>query len=96
MFTSIQIRGAKAKIRVLGVWEDTKRVPTALSAWNDACAQVVSGHNFSGKQGETTRIDAILFVGLGEKGKLKQGALRDLGGVDCAGTWKSQSSLRQY
>jgi leucyl aminopeptidase len=80
MFTSIQIRGANAKIRVLGVWENTKRVPTALSAWNDACAQAVSGHNFSGKQGETTRIDAILFVGLGEKGKLKQGALRDLGG----------------
>jgi leucyl aminopeptidase len=93
MFTSIQIRGAGTKTHVLGLWQDTKRVPAALSLWHDACTQAISGHNFSGKKGEATRIDSVLFVGLGEKGKLKQDDLRDLGGSIVRALGKARATL---
>ena len=80
MFTSIQIRSAGSKTTILGVWAETKRVPVALSKWKDACAEAISGHNFRGRRGETTRIGSVLFVGLGEKGKLKRHDVRSLGG----------------
>jgi len=93
MFTSIQIRGAGTKTRVLGVWQNAKRVPAALSKWHDAYSQAISSHNFSGKRGETTRIDSILFVGLGEKGKLKRDHLRDLGGSIIRALGKAKATL---
>lgn len=81
MFTSIQIRGAGTKTHVLGVWQDTKRVPSALSQWNSACSEILAGQNFSGKQAETSRVGSVLFVGLGKKGSLKKDDLRELGGI---------------
>ena len=77
---SIQIRSARSKTHVLGVWQDTKLVPSALSPWNKECGEAISGHNFSGKRGETSRVGSALFVGLGKKGSLKRDDLRDLGG----------------
>ena len=77
---SIQIRSAGSKTQILGIWQDSKRVPTALSQWSDICSEAISGHNFSGKRGETTRIGSVLCVGLGKKGALIKGDLRDLGG----------------
>ena len=77
---SIQIRSARSKTHILGIWQDAKRVPSALSSWNKECKEVVSGHNFSGRRGETTRVGTVLFVGLGKKGSLDRNDLRDLGG----------------
>ena len=80
MFTSIKIQSTGSKITVLGVWAETSRVPSALSHWNEAWAEAISGHNFKGKRGETTQIGSVLFVGLGKKGKLKRDDFRSLGG----------------
>jgi leucyl aminopeptidase len=80
MFMSIQIRSVRSKTVVIGIWQDTKRVPTALSFWDKECNEAISGHNFSGKRGETTRVDSVLFVGLGKKGSLGRDDLRNLGG----------------
>ncbi|MBT5409554.1 MAG: leucyl aminopeptidase family protein [Phycisphaerae bacterium] len=80
MFTQIQIRSARSKTRILGIWQETKRVPAALSSWNAECAEAISSHNFSGKRGETTRVGSVLFVGLGKKGTLERDDLRGLGG----------------
>ncbi|MBT7657611.1 MAG: leucyl aminopeptidase family protein, partial [Phycisphaerae bacterium] len=80
MFTQIQIRSARSKTRILGIWQETKRVPAALSSWNAECAEAISSHNFSGKRGETTRVGSVLFVGLGKRGTLERDDLRGLGG----------------
>jgi leucyl aminopeptidase len=80
MFMSIQIRSVRSKTRVLGVWRNSKRVPTSLSQWGDACLEAISGHNFTGKRGECVQIGSVLVVGLGKKGALKRGDLRGLGG----------------
>jgi leucyl aminopeptidase len=80
MFMSIQIRSARAKTHVLGIWQDTKRVTAALSSWSEECEEVISGHNFSGKRGETAQVGSVLFVGLGKKGTLKRSDLRGIGG----------------
>ncbi len=77
---SIQIRSARTKTHILGVWQDTKQVPSALSRWSKDCAEVISGQSFTGKRGETSRVGSVLFVGLGKKGKLKRDDLRDIGG----------------
>jgi leucyl aminopeptidase len=80
MFMSIQIRSASSKTHILGVWQDTKRVPPALSRFKTECTDAITGHNFSGKQGETTRAGSVLLVGLGKKSELKNADLRDIGG----------------
>jgi len=80
MFMSIKIRRDRSKTRVLGIWQDTGRVPAALSRWNNECSEAILGHNFSGKRGQTSRVGSVLFVGLGEKGKLKQEDIVSLGG----------------
>jgi leucyl aminopeptidase len=80
MFMSIKIRRDRSKTRVLGIWQDTGRVPVALSRWNNECSEAISGHNFSGKRGQTSRVGSVLFIGLGEKGKLKQEDIVSLGG----------------
>jgi leucyl aminopeptidase len=80
MFMSIKIRRDRSKTRVLGIWQDTGRVPVALSRWNNECSEAILGHNFSGKRGQTSRIGSVLFIGLGEKGKLKQEDIVGLGG----------------
>ena len=80
MFMSIKIRRDRSKTHVLGIWQDTGRVPAALSCWNNECSEAISGHNFSGKRGQTSRVGSVLFVGLGEKGKLKQEDIVSLGG----------------
>ena len=90
MFVSIQIRSARAKTYILGIWQDTKRVPTALSHFDEECKSVLSGHNFSGKCGETSRVGSVMFVGLGKKSELKRDGLRGIGGsivraLDAAG-----------
>ncbi len=77
---SIQIRSARSKTHVLGIWQETKRVPSALSSWNKECNEAFSGHNFSGKRGETSRVGSVLFIGLGKKGSLEHSDIRDLGG----------------
>jgi len=77
---SIKIRRDRSKTHVLGIWQDTRRVPVALSRWNNECSEAISGHNFSGKRGQTSRIGSVLFIGLGEKGKLKQEDIVGLGG----------------
>jgi leucyl aminopeptidase len=80
MFMSIQIRSVRSKTVVVGIWQDTKRVPTALSSWDKECNEVISRHDFSGKLGETTCVGSVLFVGLGKKGALKRDDLRGIGG----------------
>jgi leucyl aminopeptidase len=80
MFMSIQIRSARSKTCILGIWQDTTRVPTALAHFNTTCLEVLSGYNFSGKRGETSHVGSVLFVGLGKKGELKRDDLRGVGG----------------
>ena len=77
---SIQIRNAGSKTQILGIWQDTKRVPSALSHFKTECTEVLSGHNFSGKRGETTRAGSVLFVGLGKKSAFQHDGLRSIGG----------------
>ena len=71
MFMSIQIRSARSKTIVVGIWQDTKRVPAALLSWNEECNDALSAHGFSGKQGETTCVGSVMFVGLGKKRCIK-------------------------
>lgn len=77
---SIQIRSASSKTHILGVWQDTKRVPPALSRFKTECTDAITGHNFTGKRGETNRAGSVLLVGLGKKSELKNADLRDIGG----------------
>jgi len=98
MFMSIQIRSARAKTYILGIWQDTKRVPTALSHFDEECKSVLSGHNFSGKCGETSRVGSVMFVGLGKKSGLKRDGLRGIGGsivraLDAAGVCSAELQL---
>ncbi len=79
MFMSIQTPNGRSKTQILGLWENTKRIPVALSKWGDECSGAISGLDFSGKRGETTRIGSVLLVGLGKKGKLKKDDLRTIG-----------------
>ncbi len=65
MFMSIQTPNGRSKTQILGLWENTKRIPVALSKWGDECSGAISGLDFSGKRGETTRIGSVLLVGLG-------------------------------
>ncbi len=80
MFMSIQIRSARSKTYILGIWQDASRIPTALAHFKSECTEALSGHNFSGKRGETSRVGSVLFVGLGKKGEVKRDDLRDIGG----------------
>ena len=81
MFTHIQNRSLRSKTHILGIWENTKKTPKALSKWNPECSQALDGLNFTGKRGQTIRAGSVLLVGLGKKGALEKNDLRELGGA---------------
>ena len=81
MFTSIKIRSARSKTHIIGLWQETSQVPSALHTWKGECLEALSGHNFKGVLGETYRAGNALIVGLGKRGSFKKDDTRSLGGL---------------
>jgi leucyl aminopeptidase len=80
MFKSIQTGSTRPSILVLGIWQDTKRISTALSKWKPAVQNLLSRPEFSGKRGQVVCSDNILLIGLGKKVDLDLDEIRLLGG----------------
>ena len=80
MFKSIKIGPSRTATTVLGVWQDSKRVPTSLSPWKAEVGGLLAQKTFSGKRGQTVVSGDVLLVGLGKKGDLDSAGLRSIGG----------------
>jgi leucyl aminopeptidase len=80
MFKSIKIGSSRSATTVLGVWQDSKRVPTSLSPWKAEVEGLLAQKTFSGKRGQTVVSGNVLLVGLGKKGDLDSAGLRSIGG----------------
>ncbi len=80
MFKSIKIGSSRSATVVLGIWQDSKRVPPSLSTWNIEVSELLAQKTFSGKRGQVAVSENVLLVGLGKKGDLDAAGLRSIGG----------------
>ena len=80
MFKSLKIGSSRSATVVLGVWQDSKRVPPSLSKWKTDVLELLSQKTFSGKRGQIVVSNKVLLVGLGERGDLNNAGLQGIGG----------------
>ncbi|HJN71931.1 MAG TPA: M17 family peptidase N-terminal domain-containing protein [Phycisphaerales bacterium] len=80
MFKSLKIGSSRSATVVLGVWQDSKRVPPSLSKWKTDVLELLSQKTFSGKRGQIVVSNKVLLVGLGKRGDLNNAGLQGIGG----------------